>query len=48
MRLKLDLHDIYSEGRKLEQALTAVMEEARAKRAKVVEIVPGKGSTNFP
>jgi len=44
MQLKLDLHDIYSSGKKLEDALTAIMEEAQAKRAKKVEIIPGKGS----
>ena len=44
MNLKLDLHDIYSNGRQLEQNLTAVMEEAQAKKAKCVEIIPGKGS----
>ena len=44
MRLKLDLHDIYSEGRRLESALTGIMEEAIGKKAKMVEIIPGKGS----
>jgi len=44
MQLKLDLHGIYSSGKKLEDALTAIMEEAQAKRAKKVEIIPGKGS----
>ncbi|HQP09927.1 MAG TPA: Smr/MutS family protein [Candidatus Omnitrophota bacterium] len=44
MNLKLDLHDIYSNGRQLEKNLTAVMEEAQAKKAKCVEIIPGKGS----
>ena len=44
MRLKLDLHDIYSNGEKLERALTDVMDEAVRKKAKIVEIVPGKGS----
>ena len=44
MQLKLDLHDIYSDGKKLENALKAVMEEAQTKRAKKVEIIPGKGS----
>ena len=44
MKLKLDLHDIYSDGRKLEQALREVMEEAQECRAKMVEIIPGKGS----
>jgi DNA-nicking Smr family endonuclease len=44
MRLKLDLHDIYSEGRGLENALTGVMQDAQDKKAKCVEIIPGKGS----
>jgi len=44
MRLKLDLHDIYSEGEKLEIALEAVMQKAVAQKAKIVEIIPGKGS----
>ena len=44
MRLKLDLHDIYSHGRKLEGALESVMQEAVDKKAKIVEIIPGKGS----
>ena len=44
MRLKLDLHNIYSEGKKLENALTGVMQEAIDKKAKIVEIIPGKGS----
>ena len=44
MRLKLDLHDMYSDGKDLARALHAVMDEARTKRAKIVEIIPGKGS----
>ena len=44
MQLKLDLHGIYSSGKKLENALTAIMEEAKVKRAKKVEIISGKGS----
>lgn len=44
MKLKLDLHDIYSSGKQLEDALTAVMDEAQKKRAKCVEIISGKGS----
>ncbi|HNV24012.1 MAG TPA: Smr/MutS family protein, partial [Candidatus Omnitrophota bacterium] len=39
-----DLHDIYSEGSKLEQSLVAIMQEAVDKKAKSVEIIPGKGS----
>jgi len=44
MRLKIDLHDIYSSGRKIEAELTRVMQEAQDKRAQLVEIIPGKGS----
>lgn len=44
MKLKLDLHDIYSEGKKLEQSIVAIMQEAADKKAKLVEIIPGKGS----
>ena len=44
MKLKVDLHDIFSDGRALEQALTDVMEEAKEKKADLVEIIPGKGS----
>ena len=44
MHLKLDLHSIYSNDRAIDQALHGVMEEAVAKRADYVEIIPGKGS----
>jgi len=44
MQLKLDLHDIYSSGHKLENALITIMKEAQIKRAKKVEIICGKGS----
>jgi DNA-nicking Smr family endonuclease len=44
MNLKLDLHNIYSNGKKLEQAIVEIMEEAQDKGAKSVEIIPGKGS----
>ena len=44
MRLKLDLHDIYSEGQKLERCLEDIMREAQDKKAQLVEIIPGKGS----
>jgi len=44
MNLKLDLHDIYSDGKKLEQSLDGIMKDACEKRAKMVEIIPGKGS----
>jgi len=44
MKLKLDLHDIYNRGDDIDRALAQVMREAVAKRATVVEIIPGKGS----
>ena len=44
MKLKLDLHDIYNKGGEIDRALQAVIDEAEAKKAKLVEIIPGKGS----
>ena len=44
MKLKLDLHDIYNRGEQIERALRAVIDEAIAKKAPLVEIIPGKGS----
>jgi dsDNA-specific endonuclease/ATPase MutS2 len=44
MKLTLDLHDIYNRGHDIDRALRDIMDEAVRKRAKVVEIIPGKGS----
>lgn len=44
MKLKLDLHDIYNRGGEIERALREIIDEAEAKKAKLVEIIPGKGS----
>lgn len=44
MKLKLDLHDIYNRGGDIDRALRAIINEAVAKRAPLVEIIPGKGS----
>ena len=44
MHLKLDLHDIYNRGEDIDRALRAVIDEAVEKRARLVEIIPGKGS----
>ncbi|HZY75271.1 MAG TPA: Smr/MutS family protein [Jatrophihabitantaceae bacterium] len=44
MKLKLDLHDIYNRGEEIDRALRAIIDEAVAKRAPLVEIIPGKGS----
>ncbi|MFT5171494.1 MAG: dsDNA-specific endonuclease/ATPase MutS2 [Candidatus Marinamargulisbacteria bacterium] len=43
-KLKLDLHDIFNRGKKIETELNRVIEEAVAKRIKMIEIIPGKGS----
>lgn len=44
MKLKLDLHDIYNRGSDIDKALRDIMAEAVAKKAPLVEIIPGKGS----
>ncbi len=44
MKLVLDLHDIYDDSAKIERALQGVIDEAVRTRAKLVEIIPGKGS----
>ncbi len=43
-KLKLDLHDIYNRGDKIEAELNNIMQEAMDRRIKLVEIIPGKGS----
>ena len=44
MKLKLDLHDIYNKGRDIEKSLQQIIDDAVAKKATLVEIIPGKGS----
>jgi len=44
VKLTLDLHDIYNRGGQIDSALRAVMDEAERKKARTVEIIPGKGS----
>ncbi len=44
MKLKLDLHDIYRDGESIDRALRDIIDEAIAKKAPLVEIIPGKGS----
>ena len=43
-KLKLDLHDIFNDRSRLEEALEGVIDEAVRKRIRTVEIIPGKGS----
>jgi dsDNA-specific endonuclease/ATPase MutS2 len=44
VKLTLDLHDIYNSGAEIEKALKQKFDEAVAKKAPVLEIIPGKGS----
>jgi DNA-nicking Smr family endonuclease len=44
MKLVLDLHDIHNKGHEIDRALRAIIDEAVAKKAPLVEIIPGKGS----
>ena len=44
MKITLDLHSIYNSGAEIEKALQRVFDEAVAKKAPIVEIIPGKGS----
>ena len=43
-KLKLDLHEIYNKGWKIDQALNDIIDEAVEKRIPMIEIIPGKGS----
>ena len=43
-KLKLDLHPIFNDTRRIEAALAAIIAEAEEKRIEEVEIIPGKGS----
>lgn len=43
-KLKLDLHDIFNKGQKIEAELQRIINEAVEKKIKLVEIIPGKGS----
>lgn len=43
-KLKLDLHDIYNKGGKIDAELNRIIQEAVDQKIKLVEIIPGKGS----
>ncbi len=43
-KIKLDLHDIFNKGQKIEAELRRVVEEAVEKKISLLEIIPGKGS----
>jgi hypothetical protein len=44
MKLKLDLHSLFDDGKRIETALQDIIGQAVTKRASEVEIIPGKGS----
>jgi dsDNA-specific endonuclease/ATPase MutS2 len=44
VKLTLDLHGIYNHGDEIERALQRIFDEAVAKKAPLIEIIPGKGS----
>ena len=44
VKLVLDLHEIYNRGGDIDRALRGIIDEAIAKKAPLVEIIPGKGS----
>ncbi len=43
-KIKLDMHDIFSNDRAIEAELNRVIRQAVEKRVELVEIIPGKGS----
>ncbi|MBL4586052.1 MAG: Smr/MutS family protein [Flavobacteriales bacterium] len=43
-KLKLDLHEIYNKGWKIDQTLNDIIDEAIEKRIPIIEIILGKGS----
>jgi dsDNA-specific endonuclease/ATPase MutS2 len=44
MKVTTDLHSIYNKGTEIEKELQRVFDEAIAKKAPLLEIIPGKGS----
>lgn len=43
-KVKLDLHEIYNKGGLIQQRLKEALNEARQKKIRLIEIIPGKGS----
>ncbi len=43
-KLKLDLHEIYNKGKKIDDELDKILNQAVEKRISLIEIIPGKGS----
>ncbi len=43
-KIKLDLHDIFNNGKAIEEELNRVVDSAVSKKIPLLEIIPGKGS----
>ncbi|MCI5057740.1 MAG: Smr/MutS family protein [Flavobacteriales bacterium] len=43
-KIKLDLHDIFNQGSKIDSEIERVVRFAYENKIKLVEIIPGKGS----
>lgn len=43
-KIKLDLHPLFRDGKKIATELGRAVREAEEKKIKLVEIIPGKGS----
>ena len=43
-KLKLDLHEIFNKGKKIDDALADIITEAVESKIDMIEIIPGKGS----
>lgn len=43
-KIKLDLHDVFNKGLKIDAELNRVIQEAVKKKISLVEIISGKGS----
>lgn len=43
-KLKVDLHPIFNDSRKVEAALKDALDEAESNRITLIEVIPGKGS----
>lgn len=43
-KIKLDLHEIFNKGRKIDEELNRIIDEAVDNQIDIVEIIPGKGS----
>ena len=43
-KIKVDLHDIFKNGKAIDKVLKEALTDAVEKKIKIVEIIPGKGS----